>query len=418
MAFLKGKSHNTTTNEDSVGEIVSDKMANSPSIPDMVPSLIEKISSFRERFNPENSMERFDLLDTARSLVYALETPREAMLRFCWSEPTTRAAIEIAVDLGIFINLCKAHKPRTVNELAKATGGEQKLLARILRHLSAMGLILETGPDEYQRTGLSTSLCSSSRITVGVHALPAHLKKNRYHSPTNGNDCAFQLGYNTKSHFFDFMKVHQEIGGPFHENMSTYSQGKLSWSHPDFYPVSRLTDDVSIGENDVILIDIGGGQGHDISRFRRDWPDIPGRLILQDLPGVIAQAKTKALLHPSIETMEHDFFTKQPIKGARACFMHFIFHDWSDNDSQRILRNLTLAMKPRYSKLLIHDHVIPESKACWESTSLDLVMMANLGGIERTAADWYILLESAGLKIVKIWTAHRGIESLIECELA
>ncbi|EFE40591.1 O-methyltransferase, putative [Trichophyton verrucosum HKI 0517] len=85
---------------------------------------------------------------------------------------------------------------------------------------------------------------------------------------------------------------------------------------------------------------------------------------------------------------------------------------------QQILENLTLAMNPGYSKLLIHDHVIPETKAYWESTSLDLVMMANLGGIERTTTDWYAILESAGLKIVNIWTGRRGIESFIECKLA
>lgn len=32
--------------------------------------------------------------------------------------------------------------------------------ARILKHLCAMGVIRETGPDEYQRTGLSISLSS------------------------------------------------------------------------------------------------------------------------------------------------------------------------------------------------------------------------------------------------------------------
>lgn len=59
-------------------------------------------------------------------------------------------------------------------------------------------------------------------------------------------------------------------------------------------------------------------------------------------------------------------------------------------------------MSPGYSKLLIHDRVITETEAYWESTSLGLVMMANLGGIERTTAEWYALLESARLKTVNI----------------
>ncbi|EGD91078.1 hypothetical protein H112_01667 [Trichophyton rubrum D6] len=365
MALLGEKGHRTTINGDSVGEILSDKVATSSSIPEMVPSLIEKISLFKERFNLESSMKRLDLLDAVRSLVYALEIPRETMLRFCWSEPTTRAAIETAIDLGIFINLCKDDRPKTASKSAKATGAEEKLMARIFKHLAAVGVILETRPDEYRRTWRSTSLCSqqyinfyrcrSSRKTPGVHALPAHLRKTGYRNPTNGNDCAFQLGYNTKSHFFD---SRESLAG--HTRASIQRQG------------SRMS----------------------VARY--PWST--------DTPGPARsnrQAKTKAL-HSSIEPMEHDFFKEQPIKGARAYFIHFIFHDWSDRDSHRILKSLTPAMSPGYSKLLIHDRVITETEAYWESTSLGLVMMANLGGIERTTAEWYALLESARLKTVNI----------------
>ncbi|KAJ5313478.1 uncharacterized protein N7443_000362 [Penicillium atrosanguineum] len=252
-----------------------------------------------------------------------------------------------------------------------------------------MGVILETGPDEYRRTGLSDSLCShqyiefyrcvSSRITDGVLALPAYLKDAGYQNPSNGNDCAFQLKYNTKSHFFDFIKSNPKVAAEFHNNLSTYSQGRLSWTDPSIYDVTQLIQGMKIGEDEVVLVDVGGGQGHDISEFRRQLPNIT---------------------------------------GARAYFMHRIFHDWADEESRKILKNLTPAMKRGYSKLLIHEQVIPETRANWESTSLDLMMMAQLGGMERLAADWKSLLESVGLKITKIWTPQTGDESLVECELA
>jgi hypothetical protein len=57
-----------------------------------------------------------------------------------------------------------------------------------------------------------------------------------------------------------------------------------------------------------------------ISEFRRQLPDHPGRLVLQDLPEAISQARTQAL-HPSIEIMEHDLFTEQPIKGELSIIM-------------------------------------------------------------------------------------------------
>lgn len=34
-------------------------------------------------------------------------------------------------------------------------------------------------------------------------------------------------------------------------------------------------------------VDIGGGQGQDISAFRNAFPHLPGKFILQDLPVII-----------------------------------------------------------------------------------------------------------------------------------
>lgn len=91
-------------------------------------------------------------------------------------------------------------------------------------------------------------------------------------------------------------------------------------------------------------------------------------------------------------------------------------HDWPDKTCHQILSNMVLAMKRGYSKVLINENVIPEPGAHWETTSLDFVMMT-VGSNERTEENWMRLVESAGLKVVKIWTAQNGVESLIECEL-
>lgn len=97
--------------------------------------------------------------------------------------------------------------------------------------------------------------------------------------------------------------------------------------------------------------------------------------------------------------------------------MHSILHDWTDDMAVKILLNLKDAMKPGYSKILINENVIPDTNAYWETTSLDITMLALFSSQERTAKHWHRLLESVGLKIVKIWTVEKGVESLIECEL-
>ncbi len=74
-------------------------------------------------------------------------------------------------------------------------------------------------------------------------------------------------------------------------------------------------------------------------------------------------------------------------------------------------------MKPGYSKFLVHEHVMQLMKQDSEQTALDVIMMTNFGGKERSVVQWSDLLEKkCGLKIVNIYTVVNSYESVIECE--
>ncbi|KAJ5360025.1 hypothetical protein N7517_009216 [Penicillium concentricum] len=401
------------------------RVATSPSMPELVPNLVNQISSLGKSVSLHDYTDRIALVEAAQSLVYALQTPREAMNRHCWAQTATYSSVQIGIDLGLFAILSKDDKPKSAAELAKATGADPALLARILKHLSATGVILQTGANEYRRTGTSITLtwqlCTDSYafatdcLKLSVAALPAYLKKDGYINPSNGKDCPFQLGRQTNLHFFEYAKENPVFARHFNNHMAFYRQGRPSWMDIGFYDVPTLI--ANVGQDDVLLIDLGGGLGHDISEFRRKWPDAPGRLVLQDTPELTAQSK-KEQLHPSIEPMAHDFFTKQPIKGARAYYFHTVIHDWSDDSARKMLKAVADAMKPGFSKVLINDLIVNDTDAYWESTSMDIIVMSTLATTERTEAEWHKLVESAGLKITKIWNFHNAVESLIECELA
>ncbi|PYH84606.1 o-methyltransferase [Aspergillus uvarum CBS 121591] len=406
----------------------NNSVAIAPNDPEEVPALLKRIALHGEAYLTENDeLERTRILDSARSLVYALETPREAIVRHCWSQSSLHAAIEIGVDVDLFTALSRDDKPKSAAELAMATGVSQVMLARVLKHLAAMGVIKETGPDEYRRTGFSTTMqsprysdaypCMTGCVTAGVLGLPAHLKATNYMLPNDGTKCAFQRGFNTSLHFFDFLKEHPQHASEFNNHMSVYHQGRPSWMDLGFYPVHTLVQEATVSPDEVLLVDIAGGIGHDLSEFHRKWPELPGRLIVQELPEVVSQAR-ELNLNPKIELMEHDFFEEQIVKGARAYYMHSILHDWTDDNCRRILQNLVPAMRKSHSKLLINENVIPGTNAYWETTSLDIIMMADFASTERTESQWRALVESVdGLRVVKIWTARRGVESLIECEV-
>lgn len=94
---------------------------------------------------------------------------------------------------------------------------------------------------------------------------------------------------------------------------------------PDFYPFKEnLIQNAKIEHDAVFLVDIGGGKGHDLQEMCCKHPDLPGKLVLQDLKDVIEEAKTSSL-DERIVTMEHDFFTKQPIIGVVHSHSEFFF---------------------------------------------------------------------------------------------
>lgn len=298
-----------------------------------------------------------------------------------------------------------------------------------MKHLAAMEVIEETGADKYKLNSLSLVL-STERYgdafpymrkgsIPGILRLPEYLATRNYSNPTDPVDGPFQFANNTSQHWFAWApKQKSNVFENFSNHMGAYNNGRPNWTDKDFYPVQeRLFDGLSASKDEVVLVDVGGSLGHDVESVLTKFPDVTGRFVLQDLPKAIEQARSH-LLNERIEPMVHDFFTEQPIKNARAYYMHSVLHDWPDSKCLEILRYLTAAMKPGYSKLLIHENVIPDTGAHWQSTALDLIMMSMVSSKERKETEWRQVIQAAGLQIAKIWKPSSGAESLIECELA
>jgi len=65
------------------------------------------------------------------------------------------------------------------------------------------------------------------------------------------------------------------------------------------------------------------------------------------------------------------------------------------------------------SLILIDDMVLPDIKASWQATQIDLTMMTALGSLERTLEQWQTLLKAAGLKIVKIYQYNVSVHDSV-----
>ena len=307
----------------------------------------------------------------------------------------------------------------STSDLATATKTDPELLKRILRLLAAYGALRQVAPGTYAATSLSEILArnETDAATMGflvdlsapmLLRTPAFLKSIGYTNPADVMNCPFQSAFDTKESFFEWLHAHPDAAATFNKTMSGYNSQRPNWFQ--FFPVEQsLLSGALPGQ--TILVDIGGGHGHDISRFAQRFPQTAGQLVLQDLPPVIEGARAD----PGVKATSHDFFTPQPIKGARAYYMHSVLHDWPDAQALEILTRTKEAMDGQ-SRLLLNEQVIAAVDPKPLAVANDLTIMAYVAGKERDEELWQRLLAEAGLEIVEIWSVPGAAESLIEAK--
>lgn len=63
-----------------------EKLAICPTSPEKIPELLRQVAAHGKNHLVDDPYARLKLLEAVRNLAYAVETPREAMIRHCWSE--------------------------------------------------------------------------------------------------------------------------------------------------------------------------------------------------------------------------------------------------------------------------------------------------------------------------------------------
>ena len=93
--------------------------------------------------------------------------------------------------------------------------------------------------------------------------------------------------------------------------------------------------------------------------------------------------------------------------------MHWILHDWRDEQAHSILSNIVGAMEPGYSQLIINDQIIPDRDCDFPTACISIMMMLQVGAFERTEKQWRDLLTSVGLKDVSFYQPPSNGEGII-----
>lgn len=236
----------------------------------------------------------------------------------------------------------------------------------------------------------------STHFLTVLSRLPEYFHANGWKNPDDGLNGPFQFALGTDSHYFDFLSTHPYYQQAFNTVMTlSFRRRGKDWF--EFFPAEeRLRVSSS---TDPLIVDVGGGLGEDLKKFKDRFSALPGKLILQDLPAVIEGAKD---LPVGIEAQSHDFFQKQPVRNAKAYFMRTVLHDWPDRQAVQILGKLRDAMNSD-SILLISETILPESGVLLPSVLSDMQMMGSFASLERTQEQWQTLLETAGFELVHVW---------------
>ncbi|KAI9791596.1 MAG: hypothetical protein M1816_003682 [Peltula sp. TS41687] len=363
---------------------------------------------------------RRELRKVALKLASCLETPVDSHDRTLF-EPHRSAAIRVASDAG-WLEALTHGKPLSATELAEKTGAQRSLVVRIMRLLAAEDVVAEVDTETYAATektmvhinwGWRDGLIHFfEHVSPVLLKLPEYFASNGYKEPEDQSHGPYPFISDGKT-FWD-RAVEQPILQEHFDNFMTAQRVGPNWI--DICPIDEVFGPGLRNDPDaVLLIDIGGGIGHDMKYFRSKHSRLPGRLVVQDLLATIDYARQQP--HEGVELQPYDMFTAQPIKGARAYYFRTVFHDWDDASCEKALQNAAAAMERGYSRILINERVLPEKGVSSLDCVVDLTMLT-MAGKERTRAEWDELLGSVGLRIVKVWTVTEPTQRLMEVDLA
>jgi hypothetical protein len=307
--------------------------------------------------------------------------PVETLMQISAGYALSRCLHAVA-DLGIADAL--DDQPRTAAALAESTGTNADALNRVLRLLSSHG-IFESRDRRYSHTPASQLLRSdhprSMRSFVRMMGLPinwaAYGKLD--HTVRTGLPAMAQV---LPGGFWSYFADHPEAGQIFNEAMMGKAQVQIA-GVVGAYPCSHFN----------LIGDIGGGQGHLLQAVLAASPQARG--VLFDLPHVIEQVS--AVASERLKLQGGDFF-KDTMPACDAYLMMDIIHDWNDEESTRILKNLRRSA-PARAKLLLVEGVIHDDSQPNFVKLIDIHMMTLLTGKQRTYREFEKLLSGAGFRL-------------------
>ncbi len=322
------------------------------------------------------------------------ESPFDTLMEISMGFTLPRT-LHVIAELGIADAL--EDTPLSAKALAAKTGTHPDALNRALRVLSAHG-IFAANSGEYEHSPASRLLRSdhpqSVRSFVRMQGIPAlwHVCEDFDYSIRTGRSAAEQ---SMPDGFWGYFAAHPEHNRLFNDAMTAQTHVHVAGilSAYDFSAFSTIAD-------------VGGGNGHLLRSLLAANPRAHG--VLFDLPHVIEQAK--AVPSDRITFCPGNFFD-DPLPACDAYLMKIVIHDWNDDEAARILKAIRRSA-PSHAKLILAEFLVPEDgKPNW-TLFVDLLMLGELTGKERTKTEFSDLFIAADFKLDRVIDTRSNIHLL------
>jgi hypothetical protein len=323
-----------------------------------------------------------------------MQSPFDTLMEISMGFTLSRA-LHVIAELGIADALDS--EPLTAKVLANKTGTHADALNRALRVLSAHG-VFAADSGEYSHNPASRLLQSdhpqSMRSFVRMQGIPAlwHVWENFDHAIRTGRSAAEK---SLPDGFWGYLAAHPHYNRLFNDAMTAQTHAHIAGilNTYDFSPFSTI-------------VDVGGGNGHLLRSLLASSPQTSG--VLFDLPSVIEQART---IQSERITFRPGNFFSDPLPVCDAYLLKIVIHDWNDDDAFRILKNIRHSA-PIHAKLILAEFLVPEEGMQSWTLFVDLLMLGELTGKERTKSEFDDLLATAGFKLDRLIDTRSNIYML------
>lgn len=291
-----------------------------------------------------------------------------------------------AVRLGVIEAISESGS--VAAEVAQQCGAGEREIARLLQTLATMGL-LRAQDGRYWATAAGRLVDGRARMSMKpmvelfTDTLTVRAWERLDESIRTG-EASFPGLFGKP--FFDYLGDDDEAAQRFDGAMTQLGS---------FLPLEQMFEFSSYRT----IVDVGGGEGTFLTRILHAHPGVHGTLLDREAAITRAQAKIRdAGLDERFTGEVGDFFEQVPA-GADLYVLKGIMHDWNDEKAVQILQTVRKAMRPD-SRLLLIDAILQEGGGpeARDSYLMDLNLLVNFGGGERTAAQQYQLLEAAGFE--------------------